>query len=87
MDHVYLPRFRMAGVGAPPPHRRCIGDVSVGGISGSTSSRIGDALAMRHDPPTPSTQTPCGRPGTQWPSIFLQHKLERAQGRGASAAT
>eukprot|EP00959_Pyramimonas_sp_CCMP1952_P094151 1969647-Pyramimonas_sp.AAC.1 len=49
-------------------HRRCIGHVgdattaSAWGDTGSTSSRIGDASAMRCEPLTPSARTPSKSP-------------------------
>eukprot|EP00959_Pyramimonas_sp_CCMP1952_P223361 4669814-Pyramimonas_sp.AAC.1 len=51
------------------PHRRCIADESADASatspwknSGSASSRIVDASAMRGDPPTRSTPTTSRRP-------------------------
>eukprot|EP00959_Pyramimonas_sp_CCMP1952_P073267 1531634-Pyramimonas_sp.AAC.1 len=61
------------------PHRRCISDVGDASAtlawrkSGSASSHIADASAMRRDPPTPSTRIPSGRPRPDLPlrSLFL----------------
>eukprot|EP00959_Pyramimonas_sp_CCMP1952_P237193 4957375-Pyramimonas_sp.AAC.1 len=63
-DHAALPMYRRRIGDASTVHRRCIANVggasatSARSKSGSASSRVVYASAMRRNPPTPSTPPP-----------------------------